>query len=183
MTLYAMTKVGRPQGKMGDRREKRARFTGKLKEINIANVDRPGFCVFLLLLCFGTVKGIPREKALAPQFAVNSIYGWKRKALSGLSNGILMTKLPEATISASALRSGLAPDDQVFIREKRLLFGQAAMPRQVCGAFLANAHLFRSNFQGAFFFVKADLRGADIQDKAICGSRTWIARRWAMPRI
>ncbi len=162
MTLYAMTKVGRPQEKWAVE-GKRARFTGKLKEINIATLIG-GFCVFLLLLSFGTVKGIPREKALAPQFMSFDIRRWAPSAL-WLVGFDPYAKLPEATISAPP-ENWTGADDQVSSAKGAQLNGRSLRYAQVYGAFLANAHLFRSNFQGAFL-SEADLRGADMGQSSL----------------
>ena len=131
MTLYAMTKVGRPQEKWAVE-GKRVRFTGKLKEINIATLIG-GFCVFLLLLSFGTVKGIPREKALAPQFMSFDIRRWAPSAL-WLVGFDPYAKLPEATISTPP-ENWTGADDQVPSVKGAQLNGRSLRYAEIYGAF------------------------------------------------
>ena len=163
MTLYAMTRVGRPQEKWALEERRVWRFTGKLRKVNVAALTGC-FCVFLLLLSFGTIKGIPREKALAPQFMSFDIRRWAPSAL-WLVGFDPYAKLPEATISTPP-ENWTGADDQVSSVRGAQLNGRSLRYAQVYGAFLANAHLFRSNFQGAFL-SEADLRGADLGQSSL----------------
>jgi len=162
MTLYAMTRVGRPQEKWAVE-GKRTRFTGKLRKINVASLTA-GFCVFLLILSFGTIQGIPREKALAPQFMSFDVRRWAPSVL-WLVGFDPYAKLPEATISTPP-ENWTGADDQVSSVKGAQLNGRSLRYAQVYGAFLANARLFRSNFQGAFL-SEADLRGADLGQSSL----------------
>ena len=70
--------MGRPQEKWALEEKRAQRFTRKLKRINIAAITG-GLCIFLLLISVGTIKGIPREKALAPQFMSIDMRRWDRR--------------------------------------------------------------------------------------------------------
>ena len=163
ITLYVMTRVGRPQEKWALEEKPVRRFTDKLKTVNFAAVTG-GFCVFLLLLSVGTLKGIPREKALAPQFMTFDVRRWAPSFLSvfGLDP---WARLPEAVIS-TAPQNWSGSDDQVSPVEGAQLNGRSLRYAEAYGIFLANAHLFRSDLQGAFM-SEADLRGADLSQSSL----------------
>lgn len=163
MTLYAMTRVGRPQEKWAIEEKRSRRFTGKLKRINIAALTG-GFCAFLLLLSVGTIKGIPREKALAPQFMSIDIRRWGPSFL-WLFGFDPYAKVPEAAIS-TAPPGWSGTDDQVPSVKGAQLNGRSLRYAGAYGVFLANAHLFRANFQGAFM-SEADLRSADLSQSSL----------------
>jgi uncharacterized protein YjbI with pentapeptide repeats len=163
MTLYAMTRVGRPQEKWALEEKRARRFTGKLKKINIAAITG-GLCVFLLLLSVGTIKGIPREKALAPQFMTIDIRRWGPSFL-WLFGFDPYAKVPEAAIS-TAPQGWSGTDDQVSSVKGAQLNGRSLRYAGAYGVFLANAHLFRANFQGAFL-SEADLRSADMSQSSL----------------
>jgi len=163
MTLYVMTRVGRPPERWAIEEKPGRRFREKLKSLNFAAVTG-GFCVFLLLLSVGTIKGIPREKELAPQFMAGDIRRWAPSMLSvfGLDP---YAKLPEAAVS-TAPENWSGTDDQISLVKGAQLNGRSLRYAEAYGIFLANAHLFRSDFQGAFM-SEADLRGADMSQSSL----------------
>ena len=163
ITLYVMTRVGRPQEKWAIEEKPVRRFTDKLKTINFA-ILTGGFCVFLLLLSVGTIKGIPREKSLAPQFMSFDVRRWAPSFLSvfGLDP---WARLPEAVMSTPP-ENWSGSDDQISPVQGAQLNGRSLRYAEAYGIFLANAHLFRSDFQGAFM-SEADLRGADLSQSSL----------------
>jgi uncharacterized protein YjbI with pentapeptide repeats len=115
--------------------------------------------VLLTFLSAGTIAGVPHEKARAPQFSTASIRRW--------APGILWmvgydpyAELTEASIS-SRPPNWTGAEDQLSSVKGAYLNGTNFRYAQGYRVFLANAHLFRANFQGAFLSA-ADMRGADL---------------------
>lgn len=154
--IYATTKVGRPQTVWTEVERASRRI--------IQTIGKPaplaiGLGVFLLLLSFGTVKGAPHDSSRAPQISAADIRRWAPSFFWSLGYDPY-PDLTEATLSVRPNNWSGADDQVASVRGARLnnlKFRYA----QAYGVFLANAHLWRTDFQGAFL-SEADLRGADL---------------------
>ena len=158
VALYSTTRVGRPDEKWNNDQNRTQRIVGETEE----NKPRRGSAesgIFLALVSAGTIAGIPHEKARAPQYSTANIRRWGPTFLwaTGISP---WSNLSEAGIS-------IAPTDWQGNDAKLNLVKGARLDNlsfryaEAYGVFLANAHLRRADFQGAFLSA-ADLRGADL---------------------
>lgn len=154
--IYATTKVGRPQTVWTEvERASRRIIQTIVKPAPLAI----GLGLFLLLLSFGTVKGAPHDSSRAPQISATDIRRWAPSFFWSLGYDPY-PDLTEATLSVRPANWSGGDDQVASIRGARLnnlKFRYA----QAYGIFLANAHLWRADFQGAFL-SEADLRGADL---------------------
>jgi uncharacterized protein YjbI with pentapeptide repeats len=158
MAAYATTKVGRPQERWAFENKLMQRAIDKFKEINpISLATTMG--VILLLLSAGVIFGVPHDRSRSPQYGLASIRRWAPNAFWWLAYDPY-ADLTEASISQRPANWSGA-DDQISavdgLRANNAKFRYA----QAYGAFFANSHLWRADFQGAFL-SEADLRGADL---------------------
>lgn len=158
VALYSTTKVGRPPERWSVEAERRWDWVSKLREVNPLNVSGV-LGAMLLLLAIGTVKGAPHDKARAPQFGESNIRRWAPTVFWSLGFDPY-ADLTEASISTKPADWSGA-DDQISAVKGVRLGGISFRYAQAYGVFLVNAHLWRSNFQGAFL-SGADLRGSDL---------------------
>jgi uncharacterized protein YjbI with pentapeptide repeats len=162
VAIYATTKIGRPQERWVVSGQTKKTFAEKLRQINPATLLIVLFVV-MTFLSIGTITGVPHGKDRAPQFSSASIRRWAPAVLSGLGYDPY-ADLTEATVSikpanwrgdATETSEELAEVKGARLNESHFRYAQAY------GIFLANAHLWRSDFYGAFL-SEADLRGADF---------------------
>lgn len=156
--FYCTTSVGRPAEIWAVQGKPEKKSFRNLKFMKPAAVLLSLF-VLLTFLSAGTIAGVPHDKARAPQFASASIRRW--------APGILWmvgydpyAELTEASIS-SRPPNWTGAEDQLPSVKGAYLNGTNFRYAQGYGVFLASAHLFRANFQGAFLSA-ADMRGADL---------------------
>jgi uncharacterized protein YjbI with pentapeptide repeats len=156
--LYATTKVGRPQERWALDKKWSERITAKLTAMSPVKAAAV-LGLVLMLLSLGTVTGVPHELSRAPQYGRLNIRRWVPSALWGLGFDPY-ADLTEGAISTRPKQQSL-PDDQVAYVDGARLNNVDFRYAQAYGLFLANAHLWRADFQGAFL-SEADLRGADL---------------------
>ena len=158
IAAYASTKVGRPQERWTVEKKWMQQVVAKIKAINPISVAGALGAV-LLLLSAGTIAGVPHDRTRAPQYGAANIRRWAANAFWWLAYDPY-ADLTEASISRRPA-SWNGADEEVAsvdgLRTNNAKFRYA----QAYGAFLANSHLWQSDFQGAFL-SEADLRGADL---------------------
>ncbi len=158
VAVYSTTRVGRPEesfaaeGKLS---------TGILKGLKSLSFSRliAGLVVSLFLLSLGTVKGVPHDVGRAPQFSAADIRRWAPSVFWMIGYDPY-ADLTEAAISTKPT-DWTGADDQLGSVQGARLNKTNFRYAQAYGVFLANAHLFRADFRGAFL-SEADLRGADL---------------------
>jgi uncharacterized protein YjbI with pentapeptide repeats len=158
IAAYASTKVGRPQERWALEKQWMHQLVARVQAINPISVAIV-LGVVLMLLSAGTIAGVPHDRTRAPQYGPANIRRWAANAFWWLAYDPY-ADLTEASISQRPANWNGA-DDQVpsvdGLRSNNAKFRYA----QAYGAFLANSHLWRADFQGAFL-SEADLRGADL---------------------
>jgi uncharacterized protein YjbI with pentapeptide repeats len=166
IALHATTRTGRPQEKWASERRWTERLSGGIKGVNPAT-SGIALGIVLLFLSVGTIVGVPHDKSRAPQYHPANIRRWAPTVLwsFGLDP---YADLTEASISArptsqAAATAGDNPRAGVTgPRLNNVEFRYA----QAYGIFLANAHLWRADFEGAFL-SDADLSGADLGQSSL----------------
>jgi uncharacterized protein YjbI with pentapeptide repeats len=158
VAFYCTTSVGRPPEIWAAQGRPTKDYFARLKFLKPATLLASIFVV-MSLISAGTVAGVPHDKARAPQFAAASVRRWVPSFLWALGYDPY-AELTEASISRRPPNWNSA-DDQLSSVEGARLNGTNFRYAQAYGIFLANAHLFRANFQGAFL-SEADMRGADL---------------------
>ena len=156
--IYATTKTGRPQERWVIERKWTQRFVAKLRAINPAAVTI-GLAAVLLFLSIGTIVGAPHDRGRAPQYGVANIRRWAANAFWSIGFDPY-ADLTEASISTRPANWTGADTQTASVSGPRLNDAKFRYA-QAYGAFLANAHLWRADFEGAFL-SEADLRGADL---------------------
>jgi uncharacterized protein YjbI with pentapeptide repeats len=158
IAAYATTKVGRPQERWAFEKKWTQRLIARIKAINPISVAT-ALGVVLLLLSTGIIAGVPHDRTRAPQYGMTNIRRWAANTFWWLAYDPY-ADLTEATISRRPANWN-GTDEEVAsvdgLRENNAKFRYA----QAYGVFLANSHLWRADFQGAFL-SDADLRGADL---------------------
>jgi uncharacterized protein YjbI with pentapeptide repeats len=162
VAIYATTKIGRPQERWVASGQTKKTFAEKLRQMSPATLSIVLFVV-MTFLSIGTIEGVPHGKERAPQFSSISVRRWAPAILSSLGYDPY-ADLTEATVStkpadwrgdATETSDELSEVKGARLNESHFRYAQAY------GIFLANAHLWRSDFYGAFL-SEADLRGADF---------------------
>jgi len=162
IAFYATTKIGRPQARWVVSEQPKKNIAERLRQVKPATLAIILF-VILTFLSIGTITGVPHGKERAPQFSSTSAKRWAPAVLWTLGYDPY-ADLTEAAVSAkpSDWHSGGTDnsDDLSEVKGARLNESHFRYA-QAYGIFLANAHLWRSDFYGAFL-AEADLRGADF---------------------
>ncbi len=158
IAIHATTKTGRPQERWAFERKWSHRLTGKVKAISAVSVAVV-FGVILILLSAGTIAGVPHDRARAPQYGTANIRRWAPDFFWSLGFDPY-ADLTDAAISRRPATWNVE-DDQVSSVDGARLNNAHFRYAQAYAVFLANAHLWRSDFQGAFL-SGADMRGADL---------------------
>jgi len=158
VAFYSTMKIGRPQERWSLDTKHKWQWISKLREVNPLSIAI-AFGLVLTFLAIGTTMGAPHDKLRAPQFGEGNIRRWAPTVFWSLGYD------PYADLTEAALSTRPASwtggDDQVSSVRGAKLNNTSFRYAQAYGAFLANAHLWRANFQGAFL-SDADLRGADL---------------------
>lgn len=158
VAIYATTKTGRPQEKWVIERKWTQRFVARLRAINPAAVAA-GLAAALLFLSIGTIAGAPHGRGRAPQYGAANIRRWASNVFWSVGFDPY-ADLTEASISIRPA-NWTGADAQVASVSGPRLNDAKFRYAQAYRAFLANAHLWRSDFEGAFL-SEADLRSADL---------------------
>jgi uncharacterized protein YjbI with pentapeptide repeats len=158
VALYSTTKIGRPQERWAVDAARGWDWLPRVRELNPLKAAA-GLAVILLFLSVGTIKGVPHSRTRAPQFSAASIRRWAPNVFWFLGYDPY-ANLTEASMS-TAPSNWSGADDQISAVKGAHLNDMNFRYAQAYGAFLANAHLWHSNFEGAFL-SDADLRGADL---------------------
>ena len=162
IALYTTTQIGRPEQRWvvsGTPKK------GIVEKLRYAKPATPVIILFVLLsfLSIGTIAGVPHGIDRAPQFSATNIRRWAPNILWSLG----YEPYPDLTEAAvSAKPSGWRGDGTESNEELAAVRGARLNEShfryaQAYGIFLVNAHLWRSDFYGAFL-SEADLRGADL---------------------
>jgi len=157
IAIYASTKVGRPQEHWEFERQWTRRLAAKIRATNPVKTAAV-LGGLLLFLSAGTIAGAPHERPRAPRFGSANIRRWAPTLFAWLGYDPY-ADLTEKSLSARP--SANVEDDQISSVDGARLNGVKLRYAQAYGVFLANAHLLRSNLEGAFL-SQADLRGADL---------------------
>jgi uncharacterized protein YjbI with pentapeptide repeats len=163
VAFYCTTKTGRSADSWTVSEEERHPWLDKLKCIK----PMTGLIALFAALTFlsvGTIYGVPRDPERAPQYGAANIRRWAPTLLwtVGLEP---YAELTEASISRKP-PGWDGSDAQIANVSGARLVGSNFRYAQAYGVFLANAHLFRSNFNGAFM-SEADMRGADLSQSTL----------------
>jgi uncharacterized protein YjbI with pentapeptide repeats len=158
VAFYCTTGVGRPPDIWAAQGKPTKDYFARLKFLKPVTL-LVSLLVVLSFISAGTVAGIPHNKDRAPQFSAASIRRWA-PSLLWMAGYDPYAELTEASISQRPPNWSGA-DDQISSVKGARLNGTNFRYAQAYGIFLANAHLFRANFQGAFL-SEADMRGADL---------------------
>ncbi|HUJ33155.1 MAG TPA: pentapeptide repeat-containing protein [Candidatus Acidoferrum sp.] len=158
VALYSTTKIGRPQERWSLETKHKWQWVSKLREVNPLSAAI-GFGIVLTFLAAGTIKGAPHDLSRAPQFGAGDIRRWAPTVFWSIGYDPY-ADLTEASLSTRPANWN-GSDDQVSSVRSARLSNRSLRYAQAYGVFLANAHLWQANFQGAFL-SNADLRGADL---------------------
>ena len=163
IAAYATTKVGRPQERwvLGGRGA--GRFVARIRKVSPISLAIAAF-VLQTLLSAGAIKGVPHDRGRAPQFAAADFRRWGPTVFWSIGFDPY-ADLTEAAISTKPANWNGA-DDQVLSVAGANLNNRNVRYAQAYGVFLANAHLWRADFQGSFM-SEADLRSADLGQSSL----------------
>ncbi len=158
VALHATTRTGRKQERWAAMRKWTSRVVERLCEASPA-ISASGLGMALLLLSIGTLTGVPHDRSRAPQYSTASIRRWAADVFwtvgfdpyADLTEEAISPKPVHWTGANAQVASVKGP----MLNETKFRYAQAY------GVFLANAHLWQSDFQGAYL-SEADLRGADL---------------------
>ncbi|MGD0402649.1 MAG: pentapeptide repeat-containing protein [Candidatus Acidiferrales bacterium] len=162
IAIYATTQIGRPEARwIASGKSKKGIF----EKLRYANPATPVIILFVLLsfLSVGTIVGVPHGKDRAPQFSSSSIRRWAPAVFWSLG----YDPYPDVTEAAVSVRPSAWRSDGTESNEELAAVRGARLNEshfryaQAYGIFLVNAHLWRSDFYGAFL-SEADMRGADL---------------------
>lgn len=160
--IYATTKIGRPQERwVVSHNSKRGLF----ERLRATNPATPLIVLFVALtfLSVGTIDGVPHDPDRAPQFSAADIRRWAPTVLWALGREPY-ADLTEAAISVKPSDwrgDGTETSEEIAAVRGARLNGSKFRYAQAYGIFLVNAHLWQSDFQGAFL-SEADLRNTDL---------------------
>jgi uncharacterized protein YjbI with pentapeptide repeats len=158
VAIYSTTRIGRPQ-QVWTLTESRAR-----RILRSLRVQSPGSAtialgIVLAFLSLGTVAGVPHDQGRAPQISAADIRRWAPSIFWSMGYD------PYADLTEAAISSKPADwtgaDEQLGRVKGAHLNKTNFRYAQAYGVFLVNAHLWRTDFRGAFL-SEADLRGADL---------------------
>ena len=157
VALHATMKSGRTRDQWTERKWT-ARLADPLRQISPA-ITASVLGVTLLLLSIGTMIGVPHERSRAPQYSPASIRRWAPDVLWAFGFDPY-AELTEATLSRkpngwTGVNSQVAQVAGPQLNETKFRYAEAY------GVFLVNAHLWQSDFEGAYL-SEADFRGADL---------------------
>ncbi|HVB88435.1 MAG TPA: pentapeptide repeat-containing protein [Candidatus Dormibacteraeota bacterium] len=158
VALHATLKTGPKRLRWASKPKWISRVAGRFGEVSppvLASV----LGAALVFLSIGTIAGVPHEHSRAPQYSRASIRRWAADVFwtvgfdpyADITEAALSRETPNWTAANSQIASVKGP----LLNEAKFRYAQAY------GVFLANAHLWQSDFEGAYL-SEADLRGADL---------------------
>ena len=158
VALYSTTKIGRPQEHWSVDARSNWLWLSKLRDVNPLKAAA-GLALFLLFLSLGVANGVPHSTTRAPQFSSASIRRWAPDVFWVLGYD------PYADLTEAALSTAPAnwtgTDAQLSAVHGAHLSDTKFRYARAYGVFLVSAHLWHSDFEGAFL-SDADFRGADL---------------------
>lgn len=161
--VVSITRIGRTQERWIVRgKGKRNLFAGFKRRL--PTYVTAALFLALTFLSVGTIRGVPHDKARAPQFGTGDIRRWAAAAFWSIGYDPF-ADLTEAQMSAKP-DGWNGSDDQLGSVRGARLNGTKFRYAQAYGIFLPNAHLWRTDFQGAFM-SQADLRNADLGQSSL----------------
>jgi uncharacterized protein YjbI with pentapeptide repeats len=162
ISLYATTKIGRPQARWVVSEQSKKNIVERLRQVKPATLVIILFAI-LSFLSIGTITGVPHGKDRAPQFSPASARRWAPAVLwtLGYDPYADLTEAPVSLKPSNWHNGGTDGSDDLSEVKGARLNESHFRYAQAYGIFLANAHLWRSDFYGAFL-AEADLRGADF---------------------
>jgi uncharacterized protein YjbI with pentapeptide repeats len=120
----------------------------------------PGFGLILFLLSIGTFAGVPHDYRVVAQSSAPGIRAWAPDILWTFGYNPF-GQLTEADVSTKP--PGWAGRDEEFASVKGANLNRLRLRYiQAYGAFLVNAHLWRTDLRNAYL-SEADLRGANLR--------------------
>ena len=158
VAVYSTTRVGRPEEAWASEKKISAGILEKVKSLSFSRLIA-ALVVALFFLSLGTIKGVPHDVGRAPQFSAGDIRRWAPSVFWSIGYDPY-ADLTEAAISTKPA-GWTGADDQLASVKGARLNGAKFRYAQAYGVFLATAHLFRTDFTGAFL-SEADMRGADL---------------------
>ena len=158
MSIYALTKVGRPQERWEIERNWNRQLLAKIRAINPITAAAV-LGAFLLFVAAGTIAGVPHDYSRAPQFGTANLRRWAPTLFWWIGYDPY-ADLTEKSLSARPIGWNVTEEQLASVEGARLNNAKLRYA-QAYGIFLANAHMLHSNLQGAFM-SQADLRGADL---------------------
>ncbi|MGH9737853.1 MAG: pentapeptide repeat-containing protein [Candidatus Acidiferrales bacterium] len=158
VALHATMRTGRVQENWAAERKWTARMVVAMRRVS-PSVIASGLGIALLLLSVGTLSGVPHERSRAPQYSAASIRRWAPDVFWSFGFDPY-ADLTEATLSRKPARWTGANAQVASVTGPQLNEAKLRYARGY-GVFLANAHLWQSDFEGAYL-SEADLRGADL---------------------
>ena len=158
IAIVSSTKIGRLQERWVVEGKAKWNLSARIKSASPRYVP---VAIFLALtfLSLGTIRGAPHDTSRAPQFIAADIRRWAPTVFWSIGYDPY-ADLTEAEISTKPA-NWTGGDQQVGSVKGARLNNSHFRYAQAYGVFLANAHLWQSDFQGAFM-SEADLRGADL---------------------
>jgi uncharacterized protein YjbI with pentapeptide repeats len=163
IAFYCTTQTGRPAEAWVTQTEKPNPWIEKLRQVKPVK-GLAVLAAFVTFLSLGTIYGVPHDMQRAPQYGAMNVRRWAPTLLwmAGID--------PYAEVTEASLSRKPAgfdgSDAQLSEVAGARLVGSNFRFGQLYGAFLANAHLFRSNFDGAFM-AQADMRNADLSQSTL----------------
>jgi uncharacterized protein YjbI with pentapeptide repeats len=158
VAIYSTTRIGRPQ-QVWTLTESRTRRLLRSLRIQSPSSATIALGVVLAFLSAGTIAGVPHDHSRAPQYSAADIRRWAPSIFWGVGYDPY-ADLTEAAISSKPADWNGAEDQLALVKGARLNNTNFRYA-QAYGVFLVNAHLWRSDFRGAFL-SEADFRGADL---------------------
>ena len=158
VALYSTTRIGRPQ-EVWTLNDSRVRRVLRGLRIQTPSSVTVALGVVLAFLSLGTVAGVPHDLGRAPQISAADIRRWAPSIFWSMGYDPY-ADLTEAAISTKP--SDWTGADEQLGRVKGAHLNKTNFRyAQAYGVFLVNAHLWRTDFRGAFL-SEADMRGADL---------------------
>ena len=156
--IYTTTRVGRPEIVWTITEGRLRRILRNLNSFSPSSAAL-ALGAFLAFLSLGTIAGVPHDQGRAPQYSAADIRRWAPTVFWSVG----YDPYADLTEAAVSIKPGgwNGADDQLSLVKGARLNNAKFRYAQAYGVFLVNAHLWRSDFRGAFL-SEADFRGADL---------------------
>jgi uncharacterized protein YjbI with pentapeptide repeats len=163
VAVHATTKVGRQQERWILYGKGAGKIVAKIRRVSPISLAICAFVV-LTLLSAGTIKGVPHDRSRAPQYSAADIRRWAPTVFWSVGFNPF-ADLTEASI-ARRPAGWTGADGEVTSVAGANLNNRHIRYAQAYGVFLANSHLWQTDFQGSFM-SEADLRNADLGQSSL----------------